>query len=59
MFWVGVVVVVALVLLAARWYDRKHHNPKGVPGAGLSQGELLDQETARNVGNFHNHRPEV
>jgi hypothetical protein len=57
MFWVGVVVVVALVLLAARWYDRKHHNPKGVPGAGPSQGEVLDQESARGLGTFHNHQP--
>jgi hypothetical protein len=57
MFWVGVVVVVALVLLAARWYDRRHHNPEGVPGAGPSQGEVLDQESARGLGNMHNHLP--
>lgn len=57
MFWVGVVVVIALVLLAAKWYDRKHHNPKGVPGAGPSQDEVLDQEAARGLGNFHNHLP--
>ena len=54
MFWVGVVVAVALLLIAARLYDRRHRNPHGQPGAGLSQGEVLDQESARWRGNYRN-----
>lgn len=54
MFWVGVVVAVGLLLIAARLYDRRHRNPKGQPGAGLSQGEVLDQESARWMGNYRN-----
>lgn len=54
MFWAGVVVAVALLLVAARLYDRRHRNPHGESGAGLSQGEVLDQESARWMGNYHN-----
>lgn len=57
MFWVGVAVAVGLLLLAARWYDRKYRNRHGAPGAGPSQGAVVDQESARGLGNFHNHAP--
>ncbi|HEX6249213.1 MAG TPA: hypothetical protein VFZ64_15185 [Nocardioidaceae bacterium] len=54
LFWTGVVVAVALLLLAAKLYDRRHRNPQGEPGAGLSQNEVLDQESARANGNYRN-----
>jgi hypothetical protein len=54
LFWIGVVVAVALLLLAAKLYDRRHRNPHGEPGAGHSQGEVLDQESARKMGNYRN-----
>ena len=50
MFWLGVAAAVALLLLAARVYDRKYRNSSGRAGAGLSQGAVLDQETARSAG---------
>jgi hypothetical protein len=54
LFWIGVVVAVALLLLAAKLYDRRHKNPAGEPGAGLSQNEVLDQESARWSGSYRN-----
>lgn len=54
LFWIGVVVAVALLLLAAKLYDRRHRNPKGVRGAGLGQNEVLDQESARGIGSYRN-----
>lgn len=55
LFWTGVVVAVALLLLGGWLYDRRHRNPHGRPGAGLSQGEALDQESARSMGTYRNH----
>jgi hypothetical protein len=54
LFWIGVVVAVALLLLAAKLYDRRHRNTKGEPGAGLSHNEVLDQESARGMGTYRN-----
>lgn len=54
LFWLGVLVAVGLILLAAKLYDRKYRNPKGEPGAGQSQGAVLDQETGRNLGGTGN-----
>jgi hypothetical protein len=54
MFWIGVAVAVALLLLTAKLYDRRHRNPRGGHGAGLSQSEVLDQESARWTGSYRN-----
>lgn len=54
LFWIGVVVAVALLLLAAKLYDRRHRNPTGERGAGLSENQVLDQESARGIGNYRN-----
>jgi hypothetical protein len=54
LFWIGVIVAVGLLLLAAKLYDRRHRSTAGEPGAGPSQNEVLDQESARGMGNYHN-----
>jgi hypothetical protein len=54
MFWLGVVAAVALLLLGARLYDRRYRNRKGMPGAGLSEGAVQDQEMARWTGTYRN-----
>lgn len=54
LFWLGVLVAVGLIFLAAKLYDRKYRNPTGEPGAGQSQGAVLDQETGRNLGGTGN-----
>jgi hypothetical protein len=54
LFWLGVLVAVGLIFLAAKLYDRKYRNSTGEPGAGQSQGAVLDQETGRNLGGTGN-----
>lgn len=54
LFWIAIAVAVAVLLLAAKLYDRRHRNPHGQRGAGLSQDEVLDQESARSSGMYHN-----
>ncbi|HEU4515368.1 MAG TPA: hypothetical protein VFR87_19840 [Nocardioidaceae bacterium] len=54
LFWLGVLVAVALIFLAAKLYDRRYRNRAGRSGAGLSEGAVLDQESARNLGQTHN-----